>query len=176
MLQVVPVQEGQQVAAGTNLARVARPDVLRAELHIAETQAKDVTIGQEVKVDTRNGIVEGTVERIDPAVTAGTVQVDVDITGKLPPGARPDLSVDGTIDLERMADVLFVGRPAFGQENSTISLFKLDGEGKGAARVPVKVGRASVNSIQLLEGLHEGDTVILSDMSRWDKTDRIRLD
>jgi len=147
-----------------------------AELKVAETQARDVQIGEPASVDTHNGVIAGTVMRVDPAVQNGTVTVDVKLTGELPKGARPDLSVDGTIDLERMADVLYVGRPAFGQENSTISLFKLDVEGKGAARVPVKVGRASVNSIQLLEGLHEGDTVILSDMSRWDNVDRIRLD
>jgi HlyD family secretion protein len=126
-------------------------------------------------VDTHNGTVTGTVMRVDPAVQNGTVTVDVQLTGDLPKGARPDLSVDGTVDLERLENVLYVGRPAFGQENSTISLFKLDSDGKGAVRVSVKVGRASVNSIQIIEGLEEGDTVILSDMSRWDNTDRIRL-
>ena len=147
-----------------------------AELKIAETQARDIQIGQPSSVDTHNGVVAGTVMRVDPAVQNGTVTVDVQLTGELPKGARPDLSVDGTIDLERLENVLYVGRPAFGQENSTISLFKLDAEGRGAVRVPVKVGRASVNSIQIIEGLHEGDTVILSDMSRSDNTDRIRLD
>jgi HlyD family secretion protein len=176
VLQVVPVQEGQQVAAGTNLARVARPDVLRAELHIAETQAKDVTIGQEVKVDTRNGIVEGNVERIDPAVTAGTVQVDVDITGKLPPGARPDLSVEGTIQLEKLENVVYVGRPAFGQPNSDVRLFRLNASDGTADRVPVKLGRSSVNAIEITQGLKPGDQVVLSDTTAWDAYDRIRLD
>jgi HlyD family secretion protein len=172
----LPMQVGQHVLPGAMLAKVVQPEHLMAELKVAETQARDVQIGEPASVDTHNGVIAGTVMRVDPAVQNGTVTVDVKLTGELPKGARPDLSVDGTIDLERMADVLYVGRPAFGQENSTISLFKLDGEGKGAVRVPVKVGRASVNSIQLLEGLHEGDTVILSDMSRWDNVDRIRLD
>ncbi len=176
VLQVVPVQEGQQVAAGTNLARVARPDVLRAELHIAETQAKDVTIGQDVKVDTRNGIAEGKVERIDPAVLAGTVQVDVDITGKLPPGARPDLSVEGTIQLERLEDVVYVGRPAFGQPNSDVRLFRVNATDGTAERVPVKLGRSSVNAIEIRQGLKPGDQVVLSDTTAWDAYDRIRLD
>jgi multidrug efflux pump subunit AcrA (membrane-fusion protein) len=158
------------------LAKVVQPDHLIAELKIAETQARDVQIGQPALVDTHNGTASGTVMRVDPAVQNGTVTVDVKLTGELPKGARPDLSVDGTIDLEKLDDVLYVGRPAFGQENSTISLFKLDPDGKGAVRVPVKVGRASVNAIQVIEGLHEGDTVILSDMSRNDNTDRIRLD
>jgi HlyD family secretion protein len=172
----LPMQVGQHVLPGAMLAKVVQPEHLMAELKVAETQARDVQIGEPASVDTHNGVIAGAVMRVDPAVQNGTVTVDVKLTGELPKGARPDLSVDGTIDLERMADVLYVGRPAFGQENSTISLFKLDAEGKGAARVPVKVGRASVNSIQLLEGLHEGDTVILSDMSRWDNVDRIRLD
>ncbi|HEY1264301.1 MAG TPA: HlyD family efflux transporter periplasmic adaptor subunit [Terriglobales bacterium] len=172
----LPLQVGQRVAPGTMLARVIQPNHLIAELKIAETQARDVQIGEPASVDTHNGIVAGTVQRVDPGVQNGTVTVDVQLTGELPKGARPDLSVDGTIDLERLADVLYVGRPAFGQESSTISLFKLDPDGQGAVRVPVKVGRASVNSIQVLEGLHEGDTVILSDMSRWDNTDRIRLE
>ena len=127
-------------------------------------------------VDTHNGTVAGNVMRVDPAVQNGTVTVDVKLTGELPRGARPDLSVDGTVDLEKLDDVFYVGRPAFGQENSTISLFKLDPDGRGGVRVPVKVGRASVNAIQVIEGLHEGDTVILSDMSRYDNTDRIRLE
>jgi HlyD family secretion protein len=172
----LPMQVGQHVLPGAMLAKVVQPEHLMAELKVAETQARDVQIGEPAAVDTHNGVIAGTVMRVDPAVQNGTVTVDVKLTGELPKGARPDLSVDGTIDLERMADVLYVGRPAFGQENSTISLFKLDAEGKGASRIPVKVGRASVNSIQLLEGLHEGDTVILSDMSRWDNVDRIRLD
>ena len=172
----LPLQVGQHVTPGAMLAKVVQPDHLIAELKIAETQARDVQIGQPALVDTHNGTASGTVMRVDPAVQNGTVTVDVKLTGELPKGARPDLSVDGTIDLEKLDDVLYVGRPAFGQENSTISLFKLDPDGKGAVRVPVKVGRASVNAIQVIEGLHEGDTVILSDMSRNDNTDRIRLD
>ena len=172
----LPLQVGQHVLPGTMLAKVVQPNHLMAELKIPETQARDVQIGQPALIDTHNGTANGNVMRVDPAVQNGTVTVDVKLTGDLPQGARPDLSVDGTIDLERLDDVLYVGRPAFGQENSTISLFKLDPDGKGAVRVPVKVGRASVNSIQVLEGLHEGDTVILSDMSRNDNTDRIRLD
>ena len=172
----LPLQVGQHVTPGTMLAKVVQPDHLIAELKIAETQARDVQIGQPALVDTHNGTASGNVMRVDPAVQNGTVTVDVKLTGELPKGARPDLSVDGTIDLEKLDDVLYVGRPAFGQENSTISLFKLDSDAKGAVRVPVKVGRASVNAIQVIEGLHEGDTVILSDMSRNDNTDRIRLD
>jgi len=172
----LPLQVGQHVVPGTMLAKVVQPDHLIAELKIAETQARDVQIGQPAMVDTHNGTASGTVMRVDPAVQNGTVTVDVKLTGELPKGARPDLSVDGTVDLEKLDDVLYVGRPAFGQENSTISLFKLDSDTKGGVRVPVKVGRASVNSIQVIEGLREGDTVILSDMSRYDNTDRIRLD
>ncbi|WP_158942438.1 efflux RND transporter periplasmic adaptor subunit [Granulicella sp. S190] len=168
-------QVGEHVAPGTTLAKVVQLDQLKASLKIAETQARDIQIGQPAEVDTHNGVINGKVMRIDPAVLNGTVTVDVELAGALPQGARPDLSVDGTIDLDRMTDVLYVGRPAFGNENSTISLFKVAPEGKTAVRVPVKVGRASVNSIQVLEGLQEGDTVILSDMSRWDNTDRIRL-
>jgi len=172
----LPLQVGQHVLPGTMLAKVVEPDHLMATLKVAETQARDVQIGEPASIDTHNGVISGTVMRVDPAVQNGTVTVDVKLTGELPKGARPDLSVDGTIDLERMDNVLYVGRPAFGQENSTITLFKLNPEGQGALRVPVKVGRASVNSIQVIEGLHEGDTVILSDMSRWDNTDRIRLE
>src|SRR5437763_1470650 len=172
----LPLQIGQHVQPGAMLAKVVQPDHLIAELKVAETQARDVQIGQPASVDTHNGTASGTVMRVDPAVQNGTVTVDVKLTGELPKGARPDLRVDGTIDLERLENVLYVGRPAFGQENSTISLFKLDPDSKGAVRVPVKVGRASVNSIQVIEGLHEGDTVILSDMSRNDNTDRIRLE
>jgi HlyD family secretion protein len=172
----LPLQVGQHVQPGTMLAKVVQPNHLMAELKISETQARDVQFGEPAAVDTHNGIISGTVMRVDPAVQNGTVTVDVKLTGDLPKGARPDLSVDGTIDLERLDNVLYVGRPAFGQEESTISLFKLDANGKEAERVPVKVGRESVNSIQVLEGLREGDTVILSDMSREDKTDRIRLE
>ena len=157
------------------LAKVVQPNHLMAELKVAETQARDVQIGESVSVDTHNGLISGSVMRVDPAVQNGTVTVDVKLTGELPRGASPNLSVDGTIDLEKLDNVLYVGRPAFGQENSTISLFKLDPNGHDAVRVPVKVGRASVNSIQIQDGLHEGDTVVLSDMSRWDNTDRIRL-
>jgi len=172
----LPLQVGQHVLPGIMLAKVVEPDHLMATIKIAETQARDVQIGQPASVDTHNGVVAGTVMRVDPAVQNGTVTVDLKLTGELPKGARPDLSVDGTVDLERLDNVLYVGRPAFGQESSTISLFKLFPDGQEALRVPVKVGRASVNSIQVIEGLHEGDTVILSDMSRWDNTDRIRLD
>ncbi|HEY3974221.1 MAG TPA: efflux RND transporter periplasmic adaptor subunit [Candidatus Sulfotelmatobacter sp.] len=172
----LPLQVGQHVQPGVMLAKVVQPDHLMAALKIAETQARDVQLGEPAAIDTHNGIIGGTVMRVDPAVQNGTVTVDVKLTSEMPKGARPDLSVDGTIDLERLDNVLYVGRPAFGQENSTISLFKLDSDGKEATRVPVKVGRESVNSIQVYEGLHEGDTVILSDMSRWDKTDRIRLE
>ena len=172
----LPHQVGEHVDPGTTLAKVVQPDQLKASLKIAETQARDIQIGQPAEVDTHNGVIDGKVMRIDPAVVNGTVTVDVELAGALPQGARPDLSVDGTIDLERMGDVLYVGRPAFGNENSTINLFKLSPDGKTAVRVPVKVGRASVNSLQILEGLNVGDTVILSDMSRWDGTDRIRLD
>jgi multidrug resistance efflux pump len=171
-----PIQVGQHVSVGTSVAEVVQLDKLKATLNIAETQAHDIQLDQPAEIDTHNGVVAGHVSRIDPTVLNGTRAVDVTLDGPLPPGAVPQLSVDGTIDLERMADVLYVGRPAFGNENSTISLFKVDADGKGAVRVPVKVGRASVNEIQALDGLHEGDTVILSDMSRWDNTDRIRLD
>ena len=171
----MPLHVGEHVLPGTMLAKVVQPNHLMAQLKIAETQARDVQIGEPASVDTHNGLISGTVQRVDPAVQNGTVTVDVKLIGELPRGARPDLSVDGTIDLERLDNVLFVGRPAFGQENSTISLFKLESDGHDAIRVPVKVGRASVNSIQIVEGLHEGDTVVLSDMSRWDNTDRIRL-
>jgi HlyD family secretion protein len=175
VLVEMPLHVGEHVLPGTMLAKVIQPNHLMAELKIAETQARDVQIGEPASVDTHNGLISGTVMRVDPGVQNGTVTVDVKLTSELPKGARPDLSVDGTIDLERLDNVLYVGRPAFGQENSTISLFKLDGDGHDATRVPVKVGRASVNSIQVVEGLHEGDTVVLSDMSRWDNTDRIRL-
>jgi HlyD family secretion protein len=171
----MPMQVGQHVLPGTMLAKVVQPNHLMAQLKIAETQARDVQIGEPASVDTHNGVISGTVQRVDPAVQNGTVTVDVKLIGELPKGARPDLSVDGTVDLERLDNVLYVGRPAFGQENSTISLFKLESDGHDAVRVPVKVGRASVNSIQIVEGLREGDTVVLSDMSRWDNNERIRL-
>jgi len=171
-----PVQVGQHVSTGTSVAEVIQRDKLKAALQIAETQARDIQIGQPASIDTHNGIIPGHVTRIDPSVVNGTRTVDVALDGPLPPGAVPQLSVDGTIDLEKLNDVLYVGRPALGNENSTLSLFKIDPDGKGAVRVPVKVGRASVNSIQVLEGLKESDQVILSDMSREDGVDRIRLE
>ena len=175
MLQLVPVEVGQQVAPGTNLARVANPSRLKAEIKIAETQAKDIQLGQKAEVDTRNGIVEGRVARIDPSVQNGTRTVDVTLTGALPKGAVPDLSVDGTIELERLNDVLYMGRPAFGQDQSVVGLFKISGDGVNAERVQVKLGRSSVNTIEILSGLKVGDQVILSDMSAYDAYDRIRL-
>ena len=171
-----PVQVGQHVTAGTSVAEVIQMDKLKAALQIAETQAHDILIGQPAEIDTHNGIVPGHVTRIDPAVVNGTRTVDVALDGPLPPGAVPQLSVDGTIDLQRLSDVLYVGRPAFGNENSTISLFRIDRDGKTATRVQVKVGRASVTQIQVLDGLKEGDRVILSDMSRYDNTDKVRLE
>jgi len=171
-----PLQVGQHVTVGTPLAEVVQPDKLKAALQIAETQAHDVQIGQEAEVDTHNGIVSGHVTRIDPAVVNGTRTVDVSLDGPLPSGAVPQLSVDGTIDLQRLHDVLYMGRPAFGNENSTISLFRIDPNGKTATRVQVKVGRASVTEMQILGGLKEGDRVILSDMSRYDNADQVRLE
>jgi HlyD family secretion protein len=175
VLQVVPVEVGQHVTPSTNLARVADPKHLKAEIKIAETQAKDVLIGQRAVVDTRNGMVNGRVSRVDPSVQNGTVTVDVEFTEPLPQGARPDLSVDGTIELENLKDVLYVGRPVHGQTDSTIGLFKLDDDGSEAVRVTVKLGKSSVNTIEILQGLKVGDKVILSDMSAWDAVDRIRL-
>jgi len=175
MLQLVPVEVGAQVAPGTNLARVANPSRLKAEIKIAETQAKDIQLGQKAEVDTRNGIVEGRVARIDPSVQNGTRTVDVTLTGDLPKGAVPDLSVDGTIELERLNDVVFMGRPAFGQDQSVVGLFKMTEDGVTAERVQVKLGKSSVNTIEVLSGLKVGDQVILSDMSAYDAYDRIRL-
>jgi HlyD family secretion protein len=176
VLQQLDVQEGQRIAPGANIARVARPDELQAELHVPETQARDVQLNQKVMIDTHNGVVPGNVIRIDPAVHDGTVQVDVQLTGQPPPGARPDLSVDGTIEIERLDRVLFVGRPALGQPNTTIKLFKIVDNGKYAVQVPVEIGRASVNSVEIIKGLSPGEKVILSDTSEWAKFDRIRLD
>jgi HlyD family secretion protein len=170
-----PLQVGQQVAAGTTIAKVAQPSKLMAELRIPETQAKDVTLNQPAQVDTHNGVVPGHVTRIDPAVQNGTVTIDVSLDGDLPLGARPDLSVDGTVDLQRLSNVLYVGRPAFGQENSTVGMFVVQPDGT-AVRQQVKVGRSSVNAIEIVGGLKEGDQVILSDMTRWDNNDRIRLE
>src|SRR5712671_1515678 len=175
VLQLVPVDVGQRVTPGTNLARVADPKKLKAEIKIAETQAKDVTIGQKATIDTRNGVVNGHVSRIDPSVQNGTVTVDVTITDPLPQGARPDLSVDGTVTLENLKDVLYVGRPVHGQADSTIGIFKIIDDGSEAVRVNVKLGRSSVNTIEVVQGLKVGDKVILSDMSAWDNFDRVRL-
>jgi HlyD family secretion protein len=169
------VQVGQRIPAGTALAKATQPWRLKAELKIAETQAKDIALGQDAQVDTRNGIIPGKVSRIDPAVINGTRTVDVKLIGALPAGAVPDLSVDGVVELENLSDVVYVGRPVFGQPNSTVSLYKIDPDGKGAARIPVKLGRSSVNTIEVLDGLKVGDKVILSDMSAWDAHDRIRL-
>ena len=171
-----PVAVGQHVAAGTSVAEVVQPDKLKAALNIAETQAHDIAIGQPAEVDTHNGVVKGHVTRIDPTVLNGTRVVDVSMDGDLPAGAVPQLSVDGVINLETLTNVLYVERPAFGNENSTISLFKESPDHKTAVRVPVKVGKASVNYIQVIQGLQEGDTVILSDMSRQDAVDKIRLE
>ena len=175
VLQVLPVEVGAQVQPGTNLARVADPARLKAEVRIAETQAKDILIGQNATIDTRNGVVAGRVSRIDPAVQNGTVTVDVLMTGDLPKGARPDLSVDGVIELDRLADVLFVGRPAFGQEQTTVGIYRLTVDGDMAERVQVQLGRASVNTIEILAGLNPGERVILSDMSQWSENERVRL-
>jgi HlyD family secretion protein len=174
VLQVVPVEVGQQVAPGTNLARVADPARLKAELKIAETQARDIQVGQTVSIDTRNGLVEGRVSRVDPSVQNGTVAVDVTLDGALPRGARPDLSVDGTIELERLLNVLFVGRPAVGAEQAAVGLFRVTPDGT-ASRVQVRIGRMSVEKVELVSGLDAGDQVILSDMSAWDQYDRVRI-
>jgi len=170
-----PVEEGQKVTAGTALGKVEQPWKLKAELKIAETQAKDIALGQPAIIDTRNGLVKGHVSRIDPAVLNGTVTVDCKLDGPLPQGARPDLSVDGTVELERLDDVVYMGRPVFGQADSKVSLFKIEPDGKYADRVQVQLGRASVNTIEVKSGLKVGDRVILSDMSAWDQYDRIKL-
>lgn len=176
VLQEQTLKIGQFVTPGTTLAKVVQPQRLKAELKIAETQAKDIQLGQPASVDTHNGVIPGHVVRIDPSVVNGTVTVDVALDSALPQGARPDLSVDGTIDLEKMQNVLYVGRPAFGQEQSTVGMFKLEPDGSNAVRAQVKLGRSSVNTVEILQGLKEGDQVILSDMSRWDNFDRIRLE
>jgi HlyD family secretion protein len=175
VLQLVSVEVGAQVQPGANLARVADPTRLMAQVQIAETQARDMQIGQKAQIDTHNGVVNGLVSRIDPSVTNGTVTVDVTLSDPLPKGARPDLSVDGTIELEHLDDVVFVGRPAFGDEHSTIGIFKLAPDGANAARTQVQLGRSSVNTIEIVKGLVPGDRVILSDMSQWDANDRIKL-
>jgi HlyD family secretion protein len=178
---LTPVEEGQKVAAGTALGKVAQPSHLKAELKIAETSVKDIAIGQPAVIDTRlagggsNGLIEGKVKRIDPSILNGTVTVDVALNGKLPPGARPDLSVDGTITLEKLDDVVYVGRPVFGQQDSTVQLFKLEPDARYANKVKVTFGRSSVNTIEVKDGLKVGDRVILSDMSAYDNYDRIKL-
>lgn len=175
VLQQLPVQIGQRLKVGDNLARVADPKKLKAQIKIAETQAKDIQPNQQAIIDTRNGIVKGHVTRVDPAVEQGTVTVDVAFDEPLPKGARPDLSVDGTIELERLDNVVFVGRPAFGQENNTVGMFKLVPGSNEAVRTSVKLGKSSVNTIEIVSGLNPGDQVILSDTSAWDSHDRIRL-
>ncbi len=175
ILQVVPVEVGAQVQPGANLARVADPTRLKAEIQIAETQAKDVQIGQVSEIDTRNGIATGKVSRVAPSVQNGTVTVEVALAGELPHGARPDLSVDGVVELEHLDDVVFVGRPAFGQEHQSTNIFRLEQDGVYASRTPVQFGRSSVNSIEIVKGLEPGDKVILSDMSQWDAHERIKL-
>jgi HlyD family secretion protein len=174
VIQQVPVEAGQRVMPGTILAKVAEPGRLKAELQVAETQAKDVVLGQFASIDTRNGIIQGQVMRIDPASVNGNVKVDVHLKGEYPKGARPDLSVDGTIDIERIPSVLYVGRPAFGQADSTVGIFRLMPNGE-ASRIHVRLGRTSVNTIEIVDGLREGDQVVLSDMSAWDSYDRVRL-
>ena len=175
VLQALPLDVGQRVTIGLNLARVADPAHLKAEVRIAETQAKDIQIGQPATVDTRNGIVAGEVVRVDPAVQNGTVKVDIALTGVLPKGARPDLSVEGIIELERLDDVIFVGRPAYGQERGKVGLFRLSADGREAVRTSVDLGRSSVNTVEVIAGLQPGDKVILSDMSTWDSHERVRL-
>jgi HlyD family secretion protein len=175
VLQELPVQVGQRVTPGTVLARVARPENLKAELRVPEVQAKDVVAGQKASIDTRNGIVPGRVLRVAPSAQDGTVIVDVALEGPLPQGARPDISVDGTIEIERLDDVLYVGRPAYGSANSKIEMFKVINNGKEAVRVPVELGRISVNSVEVVKGLQVGDKVILSDTSSQDGYDKIRL-
>ncbi|HRC86342.1 MAG TPA: HlyD family efflux transporter periplasmic adaptor subunit, partial [Thermoanaerobaculia bacterium] len=174
VLQDVPVEVGQRVAPGTNLAKVANPNHLKAILQIPQVQAKDLVLGQNAEIDTRNGIIPGKVKRIDPAVREGAVTVDVELLGELPKGARPDLSVEGTVEIERLANVLYTGRPAYGQAESQVSMFKVQPDGT-AVRVPVQLGRASVNTIEIKNGLAEGDEVILSDTAAFDEQEKIRL-
>ena len=175
VLQELDVEVGQKVTMGTVLARVAQPTHLKAQLKIAETQAKDVQIGQKASIDTHNGIISGHVTRIDPAVVNGTVTVDCSLEGTLPEGARPDLSVEGTVEIERLTDVMYVGRPVHGEADSTVGLFKVTADGSEATRVQVALGKTSVNTVEIKKGLQVGDTVILSDMSQWDNYDRIQL-
>jgi HlyD family secretion protein len=171
----ITLQVGQRVGPSATLAKIVQPSRLMAEIRIAETQARDVLVGQPAAIDTRNGVILGKVIRVDPAVVNGTVTVDVKLEGELPRGARPDLSVDGTIELERLEDALYVGRPVQGQSESTLGLFKLVDGGRGAVRVPVKLGRSSVTTIEILQGLQAGDQVILSDMSVWDGYERLKI-
>ena len=175
VLQLVPVEVGQSVAPGTNLARVADPKRLKAEIKIAETQANELSAGMKSTVDTRNGIVNGHVSRIDPSVQNGTVTVDISFDSTLPNGTRPDLTVDGTVEIENLKNILYVGRPAFGQPESVVALFKLNADGSEATRIPVGLGRFSVSSVEIRQGLREGDRVILSDTSQWSNYERIRL-
>jgi HlyD family secretion protein len=175
VLQELPLQPGQRITPGTTLAKVVQPEKLKAQLKIAETQVRDVQIGEHASIDTRNGVVQGHVSRVDPSSQGGTVTVDVALDGPLPKGARPDLSVDGMIELENLADVVYVGRPAFGQEEGQITLFRLAEGSSDARRVKVRLGKSSVNTVQILEGLKPGDRVVLSDMSAWDAFDRVRL-
>jgi HlyD family secretion protein len=175
VLQELPLELGQWVNPGMILARVSQPGRLKAVLRVPETQAKDITVGQRTKIDTRNGIVDGRVMRVDPAAQNGTVTVEIALEGELPRGARPDLSVDGTIEIERLTNVTYVGRPAYGQAESTVGLFKLDPDGRNASRVNVRLGRASVNTIVVTQGLAVGDKVIISDMSAYDNTNKVRL-
>jgi HlyD family secretion protein len=175
VVQDISIQVGQWVTPGTTMARVVEPGRLRAELRIPETQARDLVVGQPANIDTRNGIVPGRVVRIDPAVQNGAVNVEVTLEGELPRGARPDLSVDGTIQIDRLDDALFVGRPAYAQPEGQASVWKIVDDGRHAVRVPVRLGRASVNTIEIVDGLMPGDEIILSDMSRWDGAERVRL-
>ncbi|HVG63566.1 MAG TPA: HlyD family efflux transporter periplasmic adaptor subunit [Hyalangium sp.] len=175
VLTELPLELGQWVTPGTVLAKVVKPERLKAELRIAETQARDIQVGQRAQVDTRNGVVEGQVSRVAPAASQGTVRVEVALPEQLPRGARPDLTVEGTVELERLGDVLFVGRPAGAQPNSTMSLFRLQPDSDEAVRIPVQLGRGSVNSIEVVQGLTEGDQVVLSDMTAWDAVDRVRV-
>jgi HlyD family secretion protein len=175
VIQDVPVEVGQEVRSGGNLALVAEPSQLQAEVRIPATQARELQIGQVAHVDTRNGIVDGTIARIDPTVRQGTVQIDIELQGELPPGARPDLSVEGRVDIEVLEDVVFVDRPASGVAQTTVELFRVDPSGESAARVEVRLGRASVTSIEVLEGLAEGDRIIVSDTHRWEDHDQLRF-
>jgi HlyD family secretion protein len=176
VLQLLPVEVGAQVGPGANLARVANPSRLRAQVRVPETQAKDLRVGQRATIDTRAGVIAGSVSRIDPSVQKGTVLVDVSLQGELPPAARPDLTIEGTIEIERLRDVLFVGRPAFGNENSEVQMFKLDADGESANRISVRLGRTSTNTVEILGGLAAGDRVILSDMAQWAQSERVRID